>query len=116
MSALPDHCLQICYGFFGLAIGVNLVKDFGGRRVGKWMPLPMVMAVPFLVGGYFAIDMCLGSLIVFVWEKLNREKAEMMVPAVASGLICGEGLWTLPASVLALAKINPPICMKFVPS
>ncbi|KAG7035515.1 Metal-nicotianamine transporter YSL1 [Cucurbita argyrosperma subsp. argyrosperma] len=116
VSALPKHCLQICYGFFGFAIGVNLVKDVGGGRVGKWMPLPMVMAVPFLVGGYFAIDMCLGSLIVFVWGKLNREKAEMMVPAVASGLICGEGLWTLPAAVLALAKINPPICMKFVPS
>ena len=116
VSALPKHCLQICYGFFGFAIGVNLVKDFGGRRIGKLMPLPMVMAVPFLVGGYFAIDMCLGSLIVFVWGKMNREKAEMMLPAVASGLICGEGLWTLPASVLALAKINPPICMKFVPS
>uniref|UniRef100_A0A6N2M4Z3 Uncharacterized protein n=1 Tax=Salix viminalis TaxID=40686 RepID=A0A6N2M4Z3_SALVM len=36
-----------------------------------------------------------------------------MVPAVASGLICGEGLWTLPEAVLALAQVKPPICMKF---
>ena len=115
-SALPLHCLQLCYGFFAFAILVNVVRDLSPQKIGKYMPLPMVMAVPFLVGAYFAIDMGLGSLIVFVWHKLNSKKAELMVPAVASGLICGEGLWTLPAAVLALAKINPPICMKFVRS
>ncbi|XP_061346968.1 metal-nicotianamine transporter YSL1-like isoform X3 [Gastrolobium bilobum] len=115
-SALPNHCLQLCFGFFAFAIGVNMVRDFSPQKIGKWMPLPMVMAVPFLVGAYFAIDMSIGSLIVFVWHKLNTKKAELMVPATASGLICGEGLWTLPAAILALAKINPPICMKFVAS
>ncbi|XP_057511054.1 metal-nicotianamine transporter YSL1-like [Actinidia eriantha] len=115
-SMLPHHCLQLCCGFFAFAVGVNLVKDFSPPKVGKWLPLPMAMAVPFLVGAYFAIDLCVGSLIVFVWHKLNSKKAEQMVPVVASGLICGEGLWTLPASVLSLAKINPPICMKFLDS
>lgn len=115
-SALPHHCLQLCYGFFAFAVAVNVVRDFGTAKIGKWMPLPMAMAVPFLVGAYFAIDMCLGTLIVFIWQKLNANKAELMVPAVASGLICGEGLWVLPASILALAKVNPPICMKFLPS
>ncbi|GFS44474.1 YELLOW STRIPE like 1 [Actinidia rufa] len=115
-SMLPHHCLQLCYGFFAFAVGVNLVKDFSPPKVGKWLPLPMAMAVPFLVGAYFAIDLCVGSLIVFVWQKLNSKKAEQMVPVVASGLICGEGLWTLPASVLSLAKINPPMCMKFLDS
>ncbi|MBA0707474.1 hypothetical protein Golax_019518 [Gossypium laxum] len=115
-SALPRHCLQLCYGFFAFAVLVNFVRDVSPHKIGKWMPLPMAMAVPFLVGGYFAIDMCLGTLVVFAWQKLNAKKAELMVPAVASGLICGEGLWILPASILALAKINPPICMKFLPS
>ncbi|KAA0042652.1 metal-nicotianamine transporter YSL1-like [Cucumis melo var. makuwa] len=116
VSALPEHCLQMCYGFFGFAIGVNIVKDFVGGRIGKLMPIPMVMAVPFLVGGFFTIDMCLGSLIVFIWGKMNKKKAELMLPAIASGLICGEGLWAIPSSFLGLVKINPPICMKFVPS
>ncbi|XP_050227090.1 metal-nicotianamine transporter YSL1 isoform X2 [Mercurialis annua] len=116
VSALPHHCLQLCYGFFGFAVALNLLRDLSPRKLGPWIPLPMVMAVPFLVGAYFAIDMCIGSVIVFTWNKLNRKTAESMIPAVASGLICGEGLWTLPAAVLALAKINPPICMKFTPS
>jgi len=115
-SALPRHCLELCYGFFAFAVGINLVKDLSPPKIGKWMPLPMAMAVPFLVGGYFAIDMCVGTLVVFVWHKLNAKKADFMVPAVASGLICGEGLWILPSSILALAKIKPPICMKFLAS
>lgn len=115
-SALPQHCLQLCYGFFAFAIAINLVRDFSPQKIGKWMPLPMVMGVPFLIGASFAIDMSIGSLIVLVWHKRNAKKAEFMVPAVASGLICGEGLWTLPEAVLALAQVKPPICMKFVPS
>lgn len=112
-SALPRHCLQLCYGFFAFAVGANLVRDLSPKSVGKWVPLPMAMAVPFLVGGYFAIDMCVGSVVVFVWHKLNSKKASLMVPAVASGLICGDGLWILPSSVLALLKVHPPICMSF---
>ncbi|KHN46380.1 Metal-nicotianamine transporter YSL1 [Glycine soja] len=115
-SALPQHCLQLCYGFFAFAVVVNMVRDLSPNVFGKWMPLPMVMAIPFLVGAYFAIDMCLGSLVVYVWHKLNTKKAEAMIPATASGLICGEGLWALPASILALAKVNPPICMNFLAS
>lgn len=115
-SALPQHCLQLCYGFFGFAILANLLRDTSPKKVSKWVPLPMAMAVPFLVGAYFAIDMCMGSLVVFVWHKLNSNKASLMVPAVASGLICGDGLWILPSSILALAKINPPICMSFLPT
>ncbi|XP_058206245.1 metal-nicotianamine transporter YSL3-like [Rhododendron vialii] len=113
-SALPQHCLQLCYGFFTFAMVANLVRDVSPKKVGKWVPLPMAMAVPFLVGAYFAIDMCMGSLIVFVWHKVNNKKAGLMVPAVASGLICGDGLWILPSSLLALAKIYPPICMNFI--
>ena len=115
-SALPQHCLQLCYGFFSFAIAANLLRDFAPKKFGKWIPLPMAMAVPFLVGAYFAIDMCIGSLVVFVWHYLNRQKAGLMVPAVASGLICGEGLWILPSSILALAKVHPPICMNFFSS
>ncbi|XP_054796850.1 metal-nicotianamine transporter YSL3-like isoform X3 [Prosopis cineraria] len=112
-SALPQHCLELCYGFFAFAVAANLVKDTSPERVGRWVPMPMAMAVPFLVGGYFAIDMCVGSAVVYAWHKLNSKEASLMVPAVASGLICGDGLWILPSSILALAKVRPPICMGF---
>ena len=113
-SALPKNCLLLCYVFFGAAIVINFVKDTLGKKWGSFIPLPMAMAIPFYIGPYFAIDMCVGSLILFVWEKINKSKADAFGPAVASGLICGDGIWTLPSSILALAGVKPPICMKFL--
>ncbi|KAF9590429.1 hypothetical protein IFM89_035264 [Coptis chinensis] len=59
-------------------------------RVSKFIPSPMAMAVPFYLGGYFVIDMCVGSLIRFVWEKKNKANADAFVPATAPGLIFGD--------------------------
>jgi OPT family oligopeptide transporter len=114
VSSLPKECLVLCYIFFGAAILINSVRDGLGKKRAWFIPLPMAMAIPFYLGSYFAIDMCIGSLILFVWERVNKAKADAYGPAVASGLICGEGIWTLPSSVLALAGVKPPICMKFV--
>ncbi|KAK8935736.1 putative metal-nicotianamine transporter YSL14 [Platanthera zijinensis] len=113
-SSLPKHCLTLCYVFFAGAILINLLRDLVGKKYSQYIPLPMAMAIPFYLGVYFAIDMCMGSLILFIWEKLNKTKADAFASAVASGLICGDGIWTLPQSILALAQVNPPICMKFL--
>ncbi|XP_018849287.1 probable metal-nicotianamine transporter YSL7 [Juglans regia] len=113
-SSLPKNCLLLCYVFFGAAILINLIRDTVDKKWGRYIPLPMAMAIPFYIGPYFAIDMCVGSLILFIWEKINKSKADAFGPAVASGLICGDGIWTLPASILALAGVKPPICMKFL--
>ncbi|KAF5958103.1 hypothetical protein HYC85_005328 [Camellia sinensis] len=113
-SALPKHCLNLCYAFFIAAIVVNAIRDAVGKEKAQFIPLPMAMAIPFYLGSYFAIDMCVGSLILFIWRKLNKDKADAFGPAVASGLICGDGIWTLPSSILALAGVYPPICMKFL--
>ncbi|KAG2652537.1 hypothetical protein PVAP13_1NG360100 [Panicum virgatum] len=113
-GSLPKNCLTLCYIFFAVAIAINLVRDLVPHKVSRFIPLPMAMAIPFYIGSYFAIDMFLGSAILFVWSRLNKAKADAFGPAVASGLICGDRIWTLPQSILALAKVNPPICMKFL--
>lgn len=113
-SALPKHCLELCYGFFAAAILINSIRDAVGKKWAKFIPLPMAMAIPFYLGSYFAIDMCVGSLILFIWQRVNKAKADAFGPAVASGLICGDGIWTLPSSILALVGVQPPICMKFL--
>ncbi|CAK7337350.1 unnamed protein product [Dovyalis caffra] len=115
-SALPKHCLTLCYVFFFGAIVINAIRDLVGKKKARFIPLPMAMAIPFYLGGYFAIDMCVGSLILFVWRKVNKAQADAFGSAVASGLICGDGIWSLPSSVLALAGVQPPICMKFLTS
>ena len=113
-SKLPRHCLTLCCVFFAGAIALNVAKDLAPRKVARFIPLPMAMAIPFYLGPYFAIDMFIGTVILFAWEVMNKAEARAFAPAVASGLICGDGIWTLPQSVLALAKVKPPICMKFL--
>ncbi|KAJ4759625.1 YELLOW STRIPE like 3 [Rhynchospora pubera] len=114
LGSLPKNCLTLCFVFFAAAIVINLLRDLAPEKIRKYIPLPMAMAIPFYLGSYFAIDMCIGSLILFIWEMVDKAKADQFASAVASGLICGDGLWTMPQSILSLAKVNPPICMKFL--
>ncbi|XP_008805741.1 probable metal-nicotianamine transporter YSL14 [Phoenix dactylifera] len=116
-SSLPKNCMNLCVIFFSLAIAINALKEVAGHkkwRISRYVPSAMGMAIPFYLGSYFTIDMCVGSLILFVWERMNKRHADIFAPALASGLICGDGIWSLPASLLALAKVNPPICMGFL--
>lgn len=115
-SALPKHCLQICCVFFVLAFVINILRDIAPKNISAYIPIPMAMAVPFYIGAYFAIDMFVGTIILFVWEKLNRKESEDFAGAVASGLICGDGIWTVPSAILSIFRINPPICMYFGPA
>ncbi|KAH6799343.1 YELLOW STRIPE like 7 [Perilla frutescens var. frutescens] len=113
-SSLPKHCLTLCCVFFVAALVVNGIRDAVGPKWARFVPIPMAMAIPFYLGGYFTIDMCVGSFILFIWETVDKARADAFAPAVASGLICGDGIWTLPSSLLALAGVKPPICMKFL--
>lgn len=115
-SELPEHCLALCCGFFVAALVINLLRDVTPKKISQFIPIPMAMAVPFYIGAYFAIDMFVGTVILFVWERINRKDAEDYSGAVASGLICGDGIWTIPSAILAIFRINPPICMYFGPS
>ncbi|MCL7024999.1 hypothetical protein MKW94_004145 [Papaver nudicaule] len=119
VSALPKHCLEIAIGFFFIAILLNIIREVLVHYKSpyhKYVPSAMAMAVPFFQGGYFVIDMCLGSLYKFWRERKNKAEADAFVPAVASGMICGDSLWGIPASILSLANVGPPMCMKFLPA
>ncbi|GFS34338.1 YELLOW STRIPE like 6 [Actinidia rufa] len=115
-AELPKHCLALCCGFFVAALVVNLLRDVTPTRISQFIPIPMAMAVPFYIGAYFAIDMFVGTVILYIWERINRKDAEDYAGAVASGLICGDGIWTIPSAILSIFRINPPICMYFGPS
>ena len=102
--------------FFVAALIINLLRDVTPKNVSQFIPIPMAMAIPFYIGAYFAIDMFVGTVILFVWERLNRKELEDYAGAVASGLICGDGIWTVPSAILSIFRIDPPICMYFASS
>ncbi|GFY83192.1 YELLOW STRIPE like 6 [Actinidia rufa] len=115
-SKLPKHCLALCCGFFVAALVINLLRDLTPANFARFIPIPMAMGGTFYIGAYLAIDMFVGTVILFVWERINRKDAEDYAGAVASGLICGDGIWTVPSAILSIFRVDPPICMYFRPS
>ncbi|OMO60143.1 Oligopeptide transporter OPT superfamily [Corchorus capsularis] len=118
-SALPKHCLQLAIIFFVAAILINIIRELLSHfetkyNIYRFIPNPMCMAIPFYLGGYFTISMCIGSLVLLIWNMRNKQNARYFAPVVASGLICGESLWGIPAAILSLAGVGAPICMKFL--
>ncbi|KAG7979803.1 hypothetical protein I3843_05G149400 [Carya illinoinensis] len=119
LDSLPKNCVKLAITFFFAAMALNILGELLKHcekkyKIYRFVPSPMCMAIPFYLGGYFAIDMGLGSLILFMWEQKNKQKAKDFGPAVASGLICGDSLWGIPAAILALAGVEAPLCMKFL--
>jgi OPT family oligopeptide transporter len=119
IDSLPKNCVKLAISFFCIAIALNILSELlrcyeTKYRMYRFVPSAMCMAIPFYLGGYFAIDMCVGSLILFLWQMKNKSKAHDFAPAVASGLICGDSLWGIPAAILSLAGIKAPICMQFL--
>lgn len=113
-DVLPKHCTVFMIVFFVAAIAVNVIRDFLVPK--SWricIPIPMAVGVTFFLGAYFYLDYSIGNLILFIWSLYQPAAAMQDGPVVGSGLIAGDGVWAVPAAILALAKRPPPLCMTF---
>ena len=54
--------------------------------------------------------MAIGAVILGTWQFFNPADALISAPLVASALIAGDGVWSVPSAILALAKVDPPLC------
>lgn len=75
----------------------------------------MALGLTFYLGAWLGIDMTIGGLVIIIWAWLDRrngtDDCATYSAVVASGLIAGDGIWTIPSAILAIAGVNPPICM-----
>uniref|UniRef100_A0A0E0L075 Uncharacterized protein n=1 Tax=Oryza punctata TaxID=4537 RepID=A0A0E0L075_ORYPU len=119
VKGLPKYCVELCIIAVLATIAIDalvLVSQLKGWRLHLYIPSMTVIALPFFAGSYFTLDMCLGGLLLLLWKRIDTMSAEILSAAVAAGLICGEGLFTLPSAMLNMFKVLPPMCMKFLPS
>ncbi|KAI5007169.1 hypothetical protein ZWY2020_047117 [Hordeum vulgare] len=114
---LPRHCLSMSVGFFVLALAVCALREAAVHcrwRARNFIPSVTGIAMSFLLVPAVAIDMCLGSLVLYLWTRSDRDGAQVFGPVLASGLICGDGLFSIPYALLARYDVTPPICIRFV--
>ncbi|KAM0821543.1 hypothetical protein ACQ4PT_072127 [Festuca glaucescens] len=114
---LPKHCLAMSVSFFALALVVCALREVAAHcrwRAQHYIPSVTGMAMSFLLVPAVAIDMCVGSLILYLWARTDKDGAQVFGPVLASGLICGDGLFSIPYALLARYDVTPPICIRFV--
>ncbi|TVU18566.1 hypothetical protein EJB05_34672, partial [Eragrostis curvula] len=119
VKELPKHCVAFCTVALFITVAVDsltLVSQKKGWTILKYAPSMAAIAIPFFYGPSFTITMCLGSTLLYVWNKNNSQSAELLSSVVAAGLIGGGGLFALPKAVLSMNKVEPPMCMKFLPT
>ncbi|XP_062186037.1 probable metal-nicotianamine transporter YSL17 [Phragmites australis] len=116
-DGLPRHSLLLCKTFFALALALSVLREVSSRRrwrVGRYVPSTIAVAVAFFVSPKMAVGMCTGSTVMYLWRRFDGDAMRVLSPAMAAGLICGDGFGSLLLSVLTLFKARAPICIKFL--
>ncbi|CAO2189001.1 unnamed protein product [Urochloa humidicola] len=115
---LPRHSLLLCELFFALALTLSAAREAAERRQWRalaYIPSTVGVAVAFFAAPKMPIGMAVGCLALYLWKRADRGGARTLSAAVASGLICGDGLGSMIPSMLAFFKVQAPICIKFLP-
>jgi hypothetical protein len=74
------------------------------------------MSLTFYLGTYLAMDYSVGAISRFLWGLKDPASEALLMPAVATGLIVGDGMGAFPGAIVGLFKVQPPMCLNFVPS
>uniref|UniRef100_A0A0E0N8V1 Metal-nicotianamine transporter YSL7 n=1 Tax=Oryza rufipogon TaxID=4529 RepID=A0A0E0N8V1_ORYRU len=116
-QGLPRHSMLLFKVFFVLALALSVFREVASRkewRIRRYIPSTIGMAITFFMPPRVPVGMCIGSLVAYLWEKMDAGRGRMLSPALASGLICGDGVGSILLSMLTLMGARAPICIKFL--
>ncbi|KAJ0966836.1 hypothetical protein J5N97_023753 [Dioscorea zingiberensis] len=114
LDRFPTHCLTLAGISFMVSLSLNMVKEMArlmNWRFYAYIPSPVAMAIPFFFNAANSLDVCLGSLVVYVWKWRHEKSANLYTPTVATGLFMGEAFWFI--CVTLLSNTTPPMCVRF---
>ena len=102
ISALPTSALYalIIFSILGAILTVLESKP----KLKSWVPSPTGLGIGILVPFSVIFTMFLGGLIGHVWEKRSKRTADVFMVPLASGLIAGEALVAVFASIYLAIK------------
>ncbi|KAJ1277531.1 hypothetical protein BS78_04G011700 [Paspalum vaginatum] len=116
-AGLPTNTLWLCRIAFAVALAMSVLREVAAQRrwrVAAYMPSTICVAIAFVLPARVPIDMFVGSVALYLWRRTDPGRATAFSMAVASGMICGDGLGMLLSSVTTLTNVRAPICIKFL--
>jgi uncharacterized oligopeptide transporter (OPT) family protein len=102
ISALEPSALYAL--LVGVALGVILTVLESNKKIKKWVPSPTGVGIAMLVPFAVVSAMFIGGVVSFIWEKVNKKSADIFMIPLGSGLIAGEAIIAVFASIYGFAK------------
>ena len=102
LDALPPMATYAVAGGFLLGIIIPVFRKFAPKSLQPYVPSTLAIGIAFIVPAYYAVAMFIGSMILVVWQKVNKKQALALSFAVASGLVAGEGIAGIPKALLVM--------------
>jgi uncharacterized oligopeptide transporter (OPT) family protein len=88
----------------GVALGVILTVLESNKKIKQWVPSPTGVGIAMLVPFAVVSAMFIGGVVSFIWEKVNKKSADIFMIPLGSGLIAGEAIIAVFASIYGFAK------------
>jgi OPT family oligopeptide transporter len=113
----PRYIFLLSKVSFAVALALSVLREVSARRgwrVGRYLPSTVAVAISLFMPPTVPIGMFVGSIVVYLWRRLDGDGARARLPAVAAGLVCGDGLGSLIRSMLELSRAQPPMCVMFL--
>jgi uncharacterized oligopeptide transporter (OPT) family protein len=101
VSALPTSALYALVIFSILGVVFTILET--RPELKKWVPSPTGVGIGILVPFSVIFTMFLGGVVGYVWERQNKAAADLYMVPLASGLIAGEALVAVFASIYLAA-------------
>ena len=102
LDALPPMATYAVIGGFLLGIVVPVFRKFAPDTIKPYVPSTLAIGIAFIVPAYYSVAMFVGSMILVVWQRMNKKQAVALSFAVASGLVAGEGIAGIPKALLVM--------------
>jgi len=101
-SALPPSTLTYAKGFAAAGAALSCAEAILPHALAQWLPSGMSVGVGMYLTPDFTLPRVLGALIELLWRRWDPVSHQHLMLVVASGLVLGEGLWSIVALALKL--------------
>ncbi len=100
-SSLPTSAFYALIIFSVLGVVFTVLE--ANPKLKKWVPSPTGVGIGILVTFNVVFTMFIGGIIGYIWERKSKATADIYMVPLASGLIAGEALVAVIASIVLAA-------------
>ena len=102
LSALPPSTLFYAKAFGAVGGALSLADALLPAHLAHLLPSGMSIGVGMYLTPDFTLPRFLGALVELTWRRCDEASHRRLMLVVASGLVLGEGLWSIVALAIQL--------------